>query len=505
MARFRRNSARKLTVETLEDRSVFSGVSLWQNPSATLDVNHDGALSPIDALLVIDPLNASQGGALSALAPPILSDDLVQSISNFVDTNGDGALSPIDVLLVIDAINNGTELEGLPPLPDDDQQSDSIGSAAQTLDLSTGHASSYAKINDAIDRDAYKVTTALPRLAVGLFATDGATLAVRLVDESGAELVVAETSSTPLGELAFFDALVDVGSTYYLVVSGVSGITSSTGSYVLQVYNYDPAEYELVPDSPLGTDIHGDTIATATNLDVSNGLATVVSNIDTATDVDVFRVNAVAGLLTVSASTGMTVSVLDSAGTLIDTSTISDALPLIIEVVEATYYVRMESTAGDTQQYSMIVFNTPTFALPAADSQLGDDPHGSLRDSTATALTFNEQRSILASYVDEDGDHDVFRFVAGTGTTTIEAFASTILTGSDDFSPFFRVYDASGVEVTPTIGNVVIETGFMIAQFELTQGATYYIDLAADDSKGTTTGLYYLGVGLEGKLPFDTL
>ena len=69
--------------------------SKYQNPYNTLDVNSDGHVSPLDALLIInmlnDPNHPKQEDAYTG------SDDL--------DTNGDGAFSAIDALLVINKLN----------------------------------------------------------------------------------------------------------------------------------------------------------------------------------------------------------------------------------------------------------------------------------------------------------------------------------------------------------------------------------------------------------------
>lgn len=76
-------------------------VSPWQNPSNRFDVNNDGFVSPIDALLIINDLNVKGSRILTVadVAPP------------FVDVNGDGNSAPIDVLQVINSID-GARAEG---------------------------------------------------------------------------------------------------------------------------------------------------------------------------------------------------------------------------------------------------------------------------------------------------------------------------------------------------------------------------------------------------------
>ena len=72
----------------------------WQNQTNPRDVNNDGFVSPIDALLIINRINTQGSGPLpppNGSAPP-----------PFYDSNGDNQISPIDALLVINFLNNPT-------------------------------------------------------------------------------------------------------------------------------------------------------------------------------------------------------------------------------------------------------------------------------------------------------------------------------------------------------------------------------------------------------------
>jgi Dockerin type I domain/PKD domain/RTX calcium-binding nonapeptide repeat (4 copies) len=66
------------------------------NSRNRLDVNNDGLVSPIDALLIINQLNNGRGGLPLASNVPI---------SSHIDVNGDGLLTPSDALRVINHIN----------------------------------------------------------------------------------------------------------------------------------------------------------------------------------------------------------------------------------------------------------------------------------------------------------------------------------------------------------------------------------------------------------------
>ncbi|MDG2382511.1 MAG: GEVED domain-containing protein [Pirellulaceae bacterium] len=72
------------------------------NPDNPSDVNHDNAVSPIDALFVINELNDDSIPS----ARPFYRDDL------FLDVNNDGVLSPIDVLLIINELNQASTTTG---------------------------------------------------------------------------------------------------------------------------------------------------------------------------------------------------------------------------------------------------------------------------------------------------------------------------------------------------------------------------------------------------------
>jgi hypothetical protein len=70
--------------------------SFFQNQSIAMDVNADGFVSPIDALLIVNELNLNGTHPLppAAFTPP-----------PFWDTNGDGQIAPLDALLVINFLN----------------------------------------------------------------------------------------------------------------------------------------------------------------------------------------------------------------------------------------------------------------------------------------------------------------------------------------------------------------------------------------------------------------
>jgi peroxiredoxin Q/BCP len=85
----------QLRIEQLESR--FLCAADWQNPVNRLDANHSGIVEPIDALVVINDINANGSRVLGAR--PFEFD------GPYVDVNGDGSCGPLDALFVINALN----------------------------------------------------------------------------------------------------------------------------------------------------------------------------------------------------------------------------------------------------------------------------------------------------------------------------------------------------------------------------------------------------------------
>ena len=87
------------TLTITDDEGAFP----WHNSRNGLDVNNDGFITAIDALLVINQLNTGNGGPLT---PPPPGNNL------FYDTSADNFVTAIDALLVINYINTHPNGEG---------------------------------------------------------------------------------------------------------------------------------------------------------------------------------------------------------------------------------------------------------------------------------------------------------------------------------------------------------------------------------------------------------
>lgn len=110
-ARNSRNSDRKslkkrfmqrlLRMESLEKRQLMAADFMpFHNYLVESDVDGDFAITPLDALVVINQLNSAGSGSLANREAPTNRNGLV-------DVNADNALSPLDALIVINALNSG--------------------------------------------------------------------------------------------------------------------------------------------------------------------------------------------------------------------------------------------------------------------------------------------------------------------------------------------------------------------------------------------------------------
>ncbi|MHB8972489.1 MAG: dockerin type I domain-containing protein [Pirellulaceae bacterium] len=102
----RRINRRVLSIESMESRTLLAADLFIHNLAMPEDVNGDQYVSPVDALAVIQHLNASASGVGAG-------EGVVGLNSMYLDVNGDSLLSPIDALHVINTLN-GSALENAP-------------------------------------------------------------------------------------------------------------------------------------------------------------------------------------------------------------------------------------------------------------------------------------------------------------------------------------------------------------------------------------------------------
>lgn len=89
-----------LSNEATVEIRVIANPYPWQNPLIHMDVNADGHVSPIDALLIINDLNFRGTRQLPNPPMPPLEPP------PYIDASGDGFVSPHDALLIINYLNS---------------------------------------------------------------------------------------------------------------------------------------------------------------------------------------------------------------------------------------------------------------------------------------------------------------------------------------------------------------------------------------------------------------
>ncbi|MDA1180382.1 MAG: Ig-like domain-containing protein, partial [Planctomycetota bacterium] len=135
-------------LESLEQRCLLAAdMNPWHNVTTPVDVNRDGYVSAIDALLVINEIN--RNGAVS-----LSSSGDTGPTSTFYDVNNDYYISAIDALLVINQLNENSR--NPQPLPHSVPTADSY-TAQQNTPLNVNEANGVL----ANDRDGTETITAV--------------------------------------------------------------------------------------------------------------------------------------------------------------------------------------------------------------------------------------------------------------------------------------------------------------------------------------------------------
>src|SRR5262249_11484286 len=252
-------------------------------------------------------------------------------------------------------------------------QPGALGPDAEGIDLTHGFGRARGEISDPRDVDVFQAAPMKSEMEVALFSRGGGAVSGTVVYVEGNTLGSAAIDAGS-HHPAKVNLQVEAGKTYFLEVKG------DGGPYALGVLNFDPEDFTAHTDSPLGTDIHGDTIATAGALLLNHGSARVRSNIESARDTDVFAVTAdVDGKLVVEADgeIPLSVDVSDTHGSLGTFNTTDHHVIAVNATAGSAYYVTVTAANGtDTGAYHLNVVNAPAREPSDDDGQQGDDHDG---------------------------------------------------------------------------------------------------------------------------------
>lgn len=333
----------------------------------------------------------------------------------------------------------------------DDIHAGGIDASATLLTLDNDFAQVISHIDRDADSDAFRFTTERNSMIIEAFGE--LPIVLQVYDAEG-QIVegVIEMVDDPDAPDVFhptvgsFDTV--PGQEYFVTVGSTKG---RVGQYELLLNGLDRRE-PLPPDSSLGDDLHGDDLATATELDVAtDNVANVFTNWDAAGDVDVFSIVAngtevyfdLQSLddelllnLTLQDAEGAVVEVeLNGFGVVgepVDQGGFVFAEGVFSTVPGASYFLSVAGT-GKPGPYRMHAFSPEVVPIDPdtpvdpvgpephvdPDSPLGTDLHAATLDDEATALSLNDEGFIeVHSNVDHDGDVDAFRLV-GNGDTFI--------------------------------------------------------------------------------------
>lgn len=365
-----------------------------------------------------------------------------------------------------------------------DIHADSIDSAATQLSFDNDFAQVISHIDRDADTDAFRFTAEKNSLIVEAFGD--LPIVLRMYDAEG-RLVdgVLEMVEDPDAPELFHPSIgsfeTEPGQEYFVTVGSSKG---RVGRYEMLFSSFDRRE-PLPPDSSLGDDVHGDTPATATRLDLaSDNVANVFTHWDAVGDVDVFSLVAngtevFLDLQSLDDELLMSLKLLDADGA--DVELQLNGFGVVGEPVEqgdfvfaegmfsavpgASYFLTVAGT-GNPGPYRLHVFSPevitvdpetpvdPVGPVPHvdADSPLGIDLHMATLDTDATSLSFNDEGFIeVHSNVDHEGDFDAFRIV-GTGESIVGEVGGFGLTDMR-----FQVFHEDGRLVTAAAAWGVLE------------------------------------------------
>jgi hypothetical protein len=163
----------------------------FQNGTLNVDVDNDGFVSPIDALLVINYLFSwlpiVEGNGFSNIPLPPREPEFDQPVpvldptgggiagdGRFIDVNGDGILSPVDALIVINYLNN-------PPAPAPLPEGEGEGEAPDALVAADGSVAGGASYHGS-SKFAAAALLVSPDIVIEERSADSTTVSKTLLD-----------------------------------------------------------------------------------------------------------------------------------------------------------------------------------------------------------------------------------------------------------------------------------------------------------------------------------
>jgi len=204
----------------------------------------------------------------------------------------------------------------------------------------------------------------------GTISASDALVAINSINASGSgDLAGKMTAPTLAG-----------GGRKFVDANGDGALSAADPLSVINALNSGNTNAASQDDTATTADQPDTISADAPALTLTNGFARVRAGLNTATDVDVFRVTATTTSLNVALFTrggGMTVTLVDEAGTTVDSATTAegDHAPAVINATVTaggTYFITVSSSTGVTGGYCLQVVDGDA-TLPPPPHQGGHD------------------------------------------------------------------------------------------------------------------------------------
>ena len=565
MSKFRstaRTSKRSLCgFQRLESRQLLAadGFEFSTNLANAADVNADGQVTALDALMVINRLSPDE--SLDRLRADSLSSD---SPGKFhLDVNGDGRVTPADALRVINELA-GYQVD-LATAPDSQRWAHQFGvdsifgsdihsdllTDATLIEPAQSRIQLQSHVDVAGDVDWFRVPVTSSAITLGVFGNNGLPMSVEVFSQEGVSLRPVNQIGGDNGPLAQTFRTGDANS----LLLKISSQSNRSGTYSLELFESGVGEIPAItspaipvsPSSHVGSlasdDMHGDSPVDAT-LWHGDSPQSLSSSIDQPGAVDVFRIDHPIGVLSLSVSSAessVQIDVLDGQGNVLtplrsgfDDNTYGvdvksyDAMPLIDAAGRSRdrLFIRVSAGDGESGNYTLLRNHKGHAGLPISSIRelevddygiddygkrwgglavrqsediIGLDAHaGSI--SGATNVDLLAPSTEISSFADSPADSDTFSFTAVSRHIRLDLQRFGDLGVAKEGN--LTLQTADGMVQEPIDDPVDEVTPMGVQQlsqtFKVQPGVQYFATVS--NPQGGTFGRYSLSLQTEGDL-----
>ena len=170
------------SVGEVEDYPIVVNVNAFQNRGGQFDVNGNGFVTPLDALLIINTLRRNQNNPGSGAFIDLDNGSRPANLPAFPDVNGDGRISPLDALLVINELRR-QQGSAESVVAQAESVTDAAAMQSTFAPVASGVlASASTIVGDVLIDEAAAVTASAPTSKISVFDSPASVAAERTVD-----------------------------------------------------------------------------------------------------------------------------------------------------------------------------------------------------------------------------------------------------------------------------------------------------------------------------------